>query len=152
MRKIQVFNRQQAIELAPDPETVVISITDPGDIAPLRTGWGSILRLQFHDAVEEDELRGLEELTMFDDAHVSQIVEFIEKNRDRQSFMVHCAAGISRSVAVGMFIRDCIGGELRLHAAPSETYANGRILRLLHRTLWFTREEEEEARGNPYLL
>jgi predicted protein tyrosine phosphatase len=38
-----------------------------------------------------------------------QIIDFIEANKDKEICIVHCAAGISRSGAVGTFINDLYG-------------------------------------------
>jgi len=38
-----------------------------------------------------------------------QIINFIERNKEKIKFVVHCTAGISRSGAVGAFISDYFG-------------------------------------------
>lgn len=40
-----------------------------------------------------------------------QIIDFIELNKDKSTCIVHCAAGISRSGAVGTFVNDYFNGD-----------------------------------------
>ena len=40
------------------------------------------------------------------DNELLKIVHFVNKNKNKNIFMIHCSAGISRSGAVAMFIRD----------------------------------------------
>ena len=40
------------------------------------------------------------------DIELKRIVDFVNKHKDKSVFIVHCSAGISRSGAVAIFIRD----------------------------------------------
>lgn len=40
------------------------------------------------------------------DEELLKIIRFVNKYKDKNIFMIHCSAGISRSGAVAMFIRD----------------------------------------------
>lgn len=64
-----------------------------------------------------------------------QIVDFVKANKDVHNFIVHCAAGISRSGAIAKFINEYFDGE-EFHFRHLNPYAmpNGRILNIL-RTL-----------------
>lgn len=46
------------------------------------------------------------DLKAISDRDAISILEFLEKNMDCPSLIVHCSAGISRSGAVGLFIND----------------------------------------------
>jgi hypothetical protein len=53
-------------------------------------------------------------------------------------FIVHCNAGVSRSVAIARVISEETGRQIILNGnVRSDECANGLVLRLLHRELWF---------------
>lgn len=61
-----------------------------------------------------------------------QILEFVKKHRDATNFIVHCAAGISRSGAVAKFITEYFGGDDRGYVFLNpHTQPNSRILKIL---------------------
>lgn len=62
------------------------------------------------------------------------IVDFVRANKDKQNFVVHCAAGISRSGAIAKFIVEYFDGEewYYQHLNP-HTMPNSRILNILRR-------------------
>lgn len=135
MRRIDVYSRQQAIQLTADDGTAVISISAPGEPAPLREGWNEILRLEFHDT--DPLAEGGSDMVAFGETHVDAVFAFAERNRDRD-IVVHCDAGVSRSVAMGLFLSNEFGGELFTHAVHTTDFANGHVLRLLNRRVWFS--------------
>ena len=45
----------------------------------------------------------------FNREHAKAILEFMEKNKDKKNCIIHCAAGISRSGAAGIFLNDIYG-------------------------------------------
>lgn len=66
-----------------------------------------------------------------------QIFDFIRFNKDKKICIIHCAAGISRSGAIGTFINDLYGDENFLefkHRNP-KVFPNQRILRMLNKLL-----------------
>lgn len=84
--------------------TVLISIHDPSSKVhpPSRIqGWYDVLQIQFWD-VEED----IGKYTIITNEQANTIREFIEKHKHRK-FMIHCAAGKSRSAGVGCAV-ECI--------------------------------------------
>jgi predicted protein tyrosine phosphatase len=140
--KVDVYNREQAVGLEPMPDTVMISISSPGDLAPLKVGWYDILRLEFHDVVRIP--KDMPEIKPFHITHVDAIHEFVEKHvADGLNFAVHCDAGVSRSVAVGMFLEEIHGGDLTLHAIHTTAAANSRVSRGLLRKYWKQRFGDE---------
>ncbi len=87
----------------------------------------------FFDDIEEDIKHpkyGL--IKAFNKEQANELVRFIEANKDKESCIVHCSAGISRSGAVGAFINDYFKGdchefkEMNPHILP-----NGHVLRRL---------------------
>lgn len=136
---VHVYNRKQIAELAPSIDTVVISIGCPSEsAAPLRDGWADVLRLSFHDinlqAIDRDDWLNMEtdRYTLFDSDHAKDILSFIGRNFDK-NVVVHCAAGVSRSVAVGCFLRDALGYEIKLFAIKTEQLMNGHVYSTLKR-------------------
>lgn len=60
------------------------------------------------------------------------ILDFIRANEDKDNFIIHCAAGISRSGAVAKFANELFGGEERDYWAVNPyTHPNARILGIL---------------------
>ena len=45
----------------------------------------------------------------FNNEQAKEIIEFVEKNKDKQIIIVHCAGGIARSGAICTFINDLYG-------------------------------------------
>lgn len=131
--KADVYNRAHAEAVNPIPNTVVISISNPGLPARLKDGWEAVLRLEFHDVVTIPV--GMPECVPFHDGHVVEIHDFVEENLDKD-FMVHCDAGMSRSVAVGVFLQDVHGYTLHLHETNDDAAANSRVKRGLVRKFW----------------
>ena len=134
--KVDVYNREQAEALKPDRGSVVISISSPGFPANLKEGWLDVLRLEFHDVVSIP--RGIPDLIPFTYEHVEKVHEFVERYLD-QDFMIHCDAGVSRSVAIGVFLQDVYGAELTTHAIHTTDGANSRVLSSLRRKHWTLR-------------
>ena len=85
-------------------DTVLISIHDPNRaIHPPEKvkGWHDVLQIQFWDV--EHDIGNYKILT---NEQGKTIREFIEKHKDKK-FMIHCAAGVSRSAGVGCAV-ECI--------------------------------------------
>lgn len=102
---IRVGSLKWAQALEPDPETVVISIVGPGRTASLKEGWKDVLSLEFYDLdpVKFDfDLDDLEMHGAFGPKHAQEILTFLSKHKG-SPLVIHCEAGISRSVAVGRF-------------------------------------------------
>jgi len=133
--KINVYNKKQVEELQPEPESVLISISCPGKPVNLKEGWKRILRLEFDDIVSIEEAL-IDKLQPFTNEQRDQVIDFINENKNR-NFVIHCDAGISRSVAIGIFIQNKFNGELILHApTATTTFANSLVLRKLRRKEW----------------
>lgn len=103
------------------PNTVLISINEEiGELYPLQIPEGDerLLRLRFSDVpgLELKYKHNLEQKTY--ELHNIRIkdtekaIEFIERNKNK-SFWIHCAAGVSRSAAVSLFIHTIYGHKLK---------------------------------------
>jgi len=132
--RIDVYSRKQVLALEPSRSVALISITCPNDLAPLKEGWGDVLRLEFDDIVSKEEIM-FDGLTPMSLDQADEVHAFVAANRDRD-FAVHCDAGVSRSVAVGVFLRDTLDGELTTHNINTLTAANSLVLRQLNFKMW----------------
>ncbi len=119
------------------PHTFFISINDSigTDEVPYFENKENVLVL-FFDDVEEDIAVMVQGNVQFAKAftfeQAKQVIEFIEKHKDKQSCIVHCSAGISRSGAIAEFVNDFFGGDyFEFKKANPRLYPNGHVLRTL---------------------
>lgn len=95
--------------------TVMISINqeEPHPLFPLKLDRNDsrILTVRFSDVTKEHEHHG-EILHPINKETALQMLDFIERNKSK-NFIIHCAAGISRSAAVAQFIHEKYGHELK---------------------------------------
>ena len=132
--KVDVYSRVQAEALSPELTTAVISITAPDRLpALLQSGWLDVLRLEFDDALQPST--AVPGLVLFDEQHVKMIHDFVDLYQT-SDFMVHCEAGMSRSVGVAVFLHEAYEAEVMLHAAGSFSAANSLVTRMLLRKFW----------------
>jgi len=69
----------------------------------------------------------------FSEKQAKQLYEFIKKNREVETCLVHCMAGISRSGAVGTFINGyCRGDWERFKRDNPQIAPNARVSRMLN--------------------
>jgi len=63
-----------------------------------------------------------------------ELFEFIKRNANKETFILHCAAGISRSGAVGYFINEYFGGDWETFKKTNpQVYSNIHVLTLLRK-------------------
>ena len=138
---VVVWNRDQACRLIDESGSVLISISCPADPAPLLPCWTNerVLRLEFDDVVGKEfdgavvRIANSERtIRAFRMGHATAIVRFAEQHRER-TIHVHCDAGVSRSVAVGVALAEWLGKPLVLKSAHSTVLANGLVLAMLRR-------------------
>lgn len=144
MIQVDVYSRFQAEGLDPRPGTAVISISNPGSPpVNLKEGWEAILRLQFDDVVRP--VSGIPDLILFGEQHVRAIQDFLKENHGKD-FVIHCEAGVSRSVAIGLYLQDAHEAKLTTYAIHTTTGANARVHSGLMRDHWIKRlgAEKEE--------
>ena len=145
MAQVTVLSRSGMEDEQPRPGVVVISITDPGDPLPL-SGWDKVFRFEFDDCEDREAI--LAQTTRRRDGSFGKLVAFTEAmarsimsilaEHPTQDIIVHCNAGVSRSVAVARFISEETGRKALFRGnAWTDENANGLVLRLLHRQVWF---------------
>lgn len=130
MKEVNVYNRVQANELESDGDTCFISIWTPPpggsyDSEPTWFGWADFIKLIFCDISKP-----WQDWQMFDEKMAGRVLELIRNNLDK-NVAVHCDAGISRSVAIGCFLRDFLGYNLKLNAFESDTARNPHVYDIL---------------------
>ena len=131
MKDIIVISRREAERFSPEDPIAVISIRCPWDSrVKFNKPVPSVLHLEFHDitGVQYDKILESREtsrpttttrrcrfalkLVLFDRRHAAEILDFVdtclELGYDR--FMVHCAAGISRSPGVAVALQEIYMG------------------------------------------
>jgi len=79
----------------------------------------------------------------FSEQQAKELFEFINKNRDKTSCVVHCMAGISRSGAVGTFINGYCGGDWDFFKRMNPQISpNARVERMLNQARYDSQESE----------
>jgi len=107
---VDFISEEQAVRMEPIGTMGLISIVDfeRSGGAPIKPGWGSVLRLRFDD-IETSGPYG-EKGVPFDESDAKKIIEWLDQNKHRISALyVHCWAGISRSAGVAKFIAEKLG-------------------------------------------
>lgn len=98
------------------------------------------VKVLFFDDIEEDlklptKISGQFVIAKaFTEKQSVELFDFIEKHKDKESCIVHCTAGISRSGAIGTFINDFYGGDTEEFKKQNPyVLPNGLVLMLLKR-------------------
>lgn len=128
------MSRQQACVIEPRPDEVFISISDTENSPfygytryPKTDGWKWCVELEFDDVLSDNRSRGFKAFT---EEQAQCILGAVRKGH-RLPVTVHCNAGISRSVAVAVFLRDFLGYSVDLCAADDESLMNLHVYRSL---------------------
>lgn len=95
------------------------------------------VKVLFFDDVDFDiEVSSHKIAKAFTTTQAEELFDFINKHKDKESCIVHCAAGMSRSGAVGTFINDYFGGDwFEFKKLNPHIHPNSLVLRLLKRVL-----------------
>lgn len=145
--KVQVYSRKHMKEIEHSEYDCLISIWSTialatqsysDDDVPM-DGWKDVLRLDFDDVVETK--LGMS-LTMFDEEMAKKVIAFIEKNKG-SNFVIHCDAGLSRSVGVASFMKDVYTYDMELFEIGSDQFRNIHVVNLLRRA-WYEQEYGNE--------
>lgn len=120
MRRIWHGSEAEALALKPHGAAALISITEPGRIAPLPypDGWHALLRIQCADAEYDASMlaRAIKRGEPFDPVKkgfpcrgvAERIRDFVVQVESMpiSSLLVHCHSGERRSAAVAQFVAD----------------------------------------------
>lgn len=135
LKEIHVWNREQAEAL--EPSGVIISIYAPQGRtnfpANLREGWQDRLTLCFEDA---EPHTNCDNSQLFNEDMAKQVIAFAEKHVNVMEWHIHCDAGMSRSVGVGVMLADMFRRELSLHAVGTTQHANNYVMTVIKRMQW----------------
>lgn len=116
-----------------------ISINDTrgtDEVPYFEKGKKNVLVIHFDDIEEDidDAKWGL--IKAFTKEQAEEIISFLEKQEDKISCILHCAAGISRSGAVGTFVNDYYRGDnSEFKRNNPHIHPNGLVLRLLNQVM-----------------
>ena len=119
-------------------ETFIISILDssgPYGIPLFKKNHPNVITLTFDDVIKSGDSSPTvhKNNIAFNIKMAEELYNFIELNKDKSTCVVHCAAGISRSGAVGTFIHDLFGAGdyFDFKLVNPKIYPNPHILKLL---------------------
>ena len=153
--KVFVCNRKQAESDLSEVTSArnVISISTPGfPIAKLPGDWVWRLNLQFHDVIQEDcEYKDADgnDFVIFTKEMANQVIRFVELIHENREILIHCDAGISRSMAMGRFVSTFTPRELVILTPDmiDDRFSNIHVWNTLRRC-WYEREELEAKGAN----
>ena len=98
------------------------------------------VKVIFFDDVDKDYTINIvgtgktETVKALTEQQAEELFEFIDKHKDKETCMVHCAAGISRSGAVGQFINDYTRSDKEVFKRNNpHILPNNLVVRLLHK-------------------
>jgi predicted protein tyrosine phosphatase len=156
LRSVSAISLEKARGLRPKADTLLISILGRQEAhtrrRPVLSGWRSVLLMEFEDASEEavmakpgswpleptdednDQILGRHRGQVPSMRHARQIVEFLKSHHgsgEDLNLIVHCYAGVSRSVMVASKVCDWCGLESTKDLENRLEYANKRLGRLL---------------------
>lgn len=91
----------------------------------------------FFDDVDHDFQSGEHFIKAFTSEQAVEVLEFIQKHKEKESCIIHCTAGVSRSGAVATFVNDNFGGSDKIDFDKNNPYIlpNALVLQLLNRAL-----------------
>jgi predicted protein tyrosine phosphatase len=102
----------------------------------------NVLVLYFDDVEEDIEIpiigeNKIQKVKAFTIEQARILFNFIVKNTEKKSFIIHCTAGISRSGAVGTFINDYFQQSYHKFLEKNPyILPNGHVLRLLNKIFY----------------
>jgi predicted protein tyrosine phosphatase len=162
LRRIVVLPMSEVAAVDYDVPYAIVSIRDPGDRPPIRKRWGlrGVLPLEFHDfdPVPDVTVPDSFRAKAMQAHHAEALAAFVRGlDEDVEVLVVHCFAGVSRSISAAMAIADHLNlgrGSiewLRAHCLDSHHLSppNQHVYRLTREALRLvaTQAAEMEGRG-----
>ncbi|MFW6311231.1 MAG: hypothetical protein ACOC1K_03240 [Nanoarchaeota archaeon] len=99
----------------------------------------NVLILKFDDLIVEPPAdKTKKKYILFNEKMAKEVITFLDNNEDKDNFFIHCAAGISRSGAIGKFIMDFYEKTDKEHFESYNKHVlpNGLVLKLLNKEMW----------------
>ena len=145
LKLIRVYNRTQMKSVKPEDSVNLISIWSLNFMARSQygkedvpmDGWKDVMKLEFDDVVS---FTPQPKLVPFDAKMADELLSFMESHMGEE-FVVHCDAGMSRSVAVACFLRDHYDYDVEIYSIDTDKYRNVTIMNMLRRALYGMVEE-----------
>lgn len=147
---IHVWNRKMIEEGQAMLGAALISISEPNRKVNIvnEVSFADILRLYFHDitTLEEAQIDGL---TLFTHEQAHAILDFAKRHQDRE-IIIHCAAGMSRSVAVGNVLARWLNEIVDYKVADTDQFRNVHVCNVMMRAIYRREmgEDYEESNSN----
>lgn len=119
-------------------KTFFISINDTSGSTPYFENKSNVKVLFFDDTEKDLETTSDKKRSIkaFTEDQAKELLEFIESNKDKETCIVHCAAGISRSGAVGTFITEYFNSDFDwFRKTNPQIHPNRLVLDLLKKEL-----------------
>ena len=122
-------------------DTLFISILDSANWFAKRQfqeDHKNVLTLQFDDVLHDGEPSPTNNIDTraFDNTDGNKVMKFLDDNQDAEFCVVHCAAGISRSGAIGQFVNDYFGGDYAMFKQRNpQIMPNEMIVMMLNRLM-----------------
>ena len=153
---VSFCSEASAAQRPPSSDTALISITNPGDIAPLKDGWAAVLRIAFADASYTEKTiesyRRMWHLSSYGfptKKHALAIRGFLDAlPPSATTLLIHCGAGVSRSAAVAKYASARYG----LNFEKDYDRYNEALFRLLENPETFDRVLERFPAKRPSFL
>lgn len=140
IKSVRVLSQTEAEALKPSKDTAVISIISPNSPAAKldETKFHSVKREWFHDIDKYIYLRSetgrvspVHPITGDQALEIIRYIETIKADPNHLHLVVHCEAGVSRSVAIAIFIRDQYNVPLKVDRDLQ--FYNRKVLRTLEK-------------------
>lgn len=128
--EVDVYNRQQFLDLKPDPAVLAIRFHTPfkdysDDADPPEGEWARVVDITVDDCEHDNvpvigDERGVQ---LFNREHAKEILEAVASHQG--DIVVHCDGGFVRSVTVGRFLYDILGYSLSIHSPGKNVLKQG---------------------------
>lgn len=145
------MSRARAAKLIPNVTCALVSIstpTKPYSFGLQLDGWGDVLRLEFHDVANDVAADDwLDTYVRFTDVQAQRVSGFAQQAAAAgiEDLVIHCDAGLSRSVAIAESLRRAGLADLRLWECSAPLQANDLVLRRMTSALGQTAAGQEQA-------
>jgi predicted protein tyrosine phosphatase len=117
-KTVDVLPLYQVLEITPNDEMVLISIgSRTREYDKLPEQFNQIHRVFFDDTTDPRNP------SHFKDYQAKDMLAFIIRHQDKH-FVVHCDAGLSRSVGVGLFMESALKYDVAYHLTVEPEFAN----------------------------